>query len=112
MSDFRKREIPKIAGMNLDYLMNEDVKGIEIITEEVNQAVRKNVDTLITKASVRVNVDPEALIKQAKLISDLRKALDICGNQIIGGPFTEYIELLKENEKLKETIRMLSGGND
>lgn len=60
----------------------------------------------------QIDVDPDVLIKQAKLISDLRKALDACGNQIIGAPFTEYMKVLEENERLKNTIRMLLGGND
>lgn len=108
-------EMPEIAGMNLDYLMNENVNGINVITKKIEKVVKEfetDFDTLCIEACTRVNVDPDVLIKQAKLIADLRNALDFCGVQIVGAPFRDYMKVLEENARLKETIRMLTGVDD
>lgn len=105
-----KIESLKIAGMDIDYLLNSEPHIGEMV--DFTRTLVGNIDAYARACCYEVHIDPNALVNQAKLISDLRKALDFCGVQIVGAPFRDYMKVLEENARLKETIRMLTGVDD
>lgn len=109
-----KIESLKIAGMDIDYLLHSEphIGEFADYSRVLYERIITEKEARIRASCYELNIDPDALVNQAKLISDLRKALDACGNQIIGAPFTEYMKVLEENARLKNIIRMLLGGHD
>lgn len=104
-----KIESLKIAGMDIDYLLHSEPHIGEIVnySRELFERIITDKETRIREACYELNIDPNALVNQAKLISDLRKALDILGKNYVGCYFSEYLRLIDENERLKaEIIRL------
>lgn len=74
-------------------------KTIESIEEKENGC--------FIKACMAVNVDPEVVEKQAKLIVKLQKALDDALNErfaLVAPSFKQYAEIERENKELKAKI--------
>lgn len=100
-----KIESLKIAGMDIDYLLNSEPHIGEMV--DFTRTLVGNIDAYARACCYELNIDPNALVNQAKLISDLRKALDILGKNYVGCNFSEYLRLTDENERLKaEIIRL------
>lgn len=97
----------KVDGVDMRSLIDANPLFDTSIFYRVTEKITSAEKGAFVKGCMMVNVDPEIVERQAMLIAELQKALEIAMGdalKICAPSFRQYDEVVKENEKLKATL--------